>query len=268
MSARAVCVMGADGRMGRALVEALAHANDLRLGAALEQPASPGLGRDAGAALGLATGVAIGADLDGALANCAVAIDFTSPHATLAHLARCRARGIQMVIGTTGLDPSQRAEVAAAAHDVAIVFAPNMSVGVNLAFKLTEIAARVLGEDFDAEVVEAHHRHKVDAPSGTALRLGEVIAAARGRPLDEFGVFAREGHTGERQVGSIGFATVRGGDIVGDHTAMFAGVGERLEVVHKASSRATFAHGALRAARFLQDKSSGLFDMQDVLGLR
>ena len=268
MSARAVCVMGADGRMGRALVEALAHSTDLRLGAALEQPASPALGRDAGAALGLATGVAIGADLDSALADCAVAIDFTSPQATLAHLARCRARGIQMVIGTTGLDPAQRSEISAAARDVAIVFAPNMSVGVNLAFKLTEIAARVLGEDFDAEVVEAHHRHKVDAPSGTALRLGEVIAAARGRPLDEFGVFAREGHTGERRVGSIGFATVRGGDIVGDHTAMFAGVGERLEVVHKASSRATFAHGALRAARFLRDKSTGLFDMQDVLGLR
>jgi len=268
MSALAIGIAGSDGRMGRTLIEAVNRSADLRLAAALEQPGSAAIGRDAGVPLGLQTGVTVTADLAAALGACRILIDFTRPQGTRAHLTACVQAGVGMVIGTTGLSTEERALIEAAGKRIPIVFAPNMSVGVNLAFKLVELAARVLGPDFDAEVIEAHHRHKVDAPSGTALRLGEVIAAGRGIRLEDHAVYAREGQTGERATGSIGFATVRGGDIVGDHTALFAGTGERFEITHRAASRETFAQGALRAARFLRERPSGLFDMQDVLGLR
>lgn len=268
MTAQRVAVAGSSGRMGRALIEALARSADQRLAAALEMPGNACLGKDAGELIGAPCGVAIRADAEAALANCDVLVDFTRPEGTLAHLAICRARGIRMVIGTTGWHSAQKAQIVEAAKTIPIVMAPNMSVGVNLVFKLAEMAARVLNEDYDVEIIEAHHRHKVDAPSGTALRLAEVIAAALGRDLARDAVYAREGVTGERKASSIGFATVRGGDIVGDHTALFAGTGERVEITHKASSRATFALGALRAARFLAAKQAGLYDMQDVLGLK
>ncbi|MBC7944322.1 MAG: 4-hydroxy-tetrahydrodipicolinate reductase [Burkholderiales bacterium] len=261
-------VAGASGRMGRALIEAIAQAPDMRLQAALDIAGSPSLGRDAGAPIGAPCGVVISDDIEAALSGCATLIDFTRPEGTLRHLMACRARGVSMVIGTTGMNAEQKAVLAECARDIAIVFAPNMSVGVNLVFKLVEIAADVLDESFDAEIIEAHHRHKIDAPSGTALRMGELIAAARKQQLAENAVYERHGVTGERPASAIGFATVRGGDIVGDHTALFAGAGERVEITHKATSRATFAQGALRAARFLADKKSGLYDMQDVLGLR
>ena len=263
-----VGVAGASGRMGRALIEAIAQMADMRLQAALDIAGSPGLGRDAGEPIGAFCGVAISDDVEAALGGCATLIDFTRPEGTLRHLTACRARGISMVIGTTGMDATQKAQVAEGASDIAIVFAPNMSVGVNLVFKLVEIAAGVLDDSFDAEIIEAHHRHKIDAPSGTALRMGELIAAARKLKLADSAVFERHGVTGERPASTIGFATVRGGDMVGDHTALFAGAGERVEITHKATSRATFAQGALHAARFLAGKKSGLYDMQDVLGLR
>jgi 4-hydroxy-tetrahydrodipicolinate reductase len=196
-----------------------------------------------------------------------VLIDFTRPEGTLAHLAVCRARNVKMVIGTTGFSAEQKEELKEAAKEIAIVFAPNMSVGVNVTFKLLQMAARALNEGYDIELIEAHHRHKVDAPSGTALRMGEIVAEALNRDLEEVSVYGRHGVTGERLPATIGFSTVRGGNIVGDHTVMFAGTGERIEISHKASSRANFAVGALRAARFLADKESGLFDMQDVIGL-
>ncbi len=254
--------------MGRALIEAIGQSTDFRLRAALEIPGNALLGKDAGELVGAPCGVRISADLDSALAGCDVLIDFTRPEGTLGHLALCRERGIRMVIGTTGFQPAQKALITEAAKQIAIVMAPNMSVGVNLTFKLAELAAKVLNEGYDVEIIEAHHRHKVDAPSGTALRLGEVIAAAMGRDLAQDAVYGREGVTGERKASTIGFATVRGGDIVGDHTAMFAGTGERVEITHKAASRATFALGALRAASFLAGRKSGLYDMQDVLGLK
>ncbi len=263
-----IAIAGASGRMGRVLLEAVASAPDLRLHAALERAGSPFLGRDAGEMAGVAQQVAIAADLDVALKGASVLIDFTRPEATLAHIEACRQRQVAMVIGTTGFDTVGKAAIAEAARAIPIVFAPNMSVGVNLVFKLLDMASRVLNEGYDIEIIEAHHRHKVDAPSGTALRMGEVIAQALGRDLKECAVYGREGVTGERQPSTIGFATVRGGDIVGDHTALFAGVGERVEISHKAGSRMTFALGALRAARFLAGKQSGLYDMQDVLGLR
>jgi 4-hydroxy-tetrahydrodipicolinate reductase len=254
--------------MGRALIEALAQAADFRLKAALERLDSPFLGKDAGELVGSPCGVQISADLERSLAGCDVLVDFTRPEATLKHLEICRSRGIRMVIGTTGFTPEQKKLISAASRDVAMVMAPNMSVGVNLTLRLLELTAKVLNEGYDVEIIEAHHRHKVDAPSGTALRMGEVIAQALGRDLAECAVYGREGVTGERKPATIGFATVRGGDIVGDHTALFAGTGERVEITHRAASRATFALGALRAARFLAGKKSGLFDMQDVLGLR
>ncbi len=263
-----VAIAGASGRMGRTLLEAVAQAPDLRLHAALDRADSPFLKKDAGELIGAPCGVAITEDLAVAAAGCDVIIDFTRPEGTLAYLDICRRHGVRMVVGTTGLSAEQKGRLAQAARDIPIVFAPNMSVGVNLVFKLLDTAARVLGEGFDVEIVEAHHRHKVDAPSGTALRMGEVVAQALGRDLRRDAVYGREGVTGERQPSTIGFATVRGGDIVGDHTVLFAGTGERVEITHKATSRATFAMGALRAARFLADKRSGLFDMQDVLGLR
>jgi 4-hydroxy-tetrahydrodipicolinate reductase len=254
--------------MGRALLEALAQAPEMRLASALERKGSPFVGKDAGELFGAPCGVSIGEDTATALAGCHALIDFTRPEATLEHLQACRELGINIVIGTTGFTPEQKELIADAGRDIGVVFAPNMSVGVNLSLKLLDMAARVLNEGYDIEIVEAHHRHKVDAPSGTALRMGEVVANALGRNLAESAVYGREGVTGERSPSTIGFATVRGGDIVGDHTVLFAGTGERLEITHKASSRATFALGALRAARFLAQRGKGLFDMQDVLGLR
>lgn len=268
MTPQRIAIAGSTGRMGRALIEALAQAGDFQLKAALERSDSPFLGKDAGELVGAPCGVPISADLERSLAGCDVLVDFTRPEATLKHLEICRSRGIRMVIGTTGFTPEQKKLISAASRDVAMVMAPNMSVGVNLTFRLLELAAKVLNEGYDVEIIESHHRHKVDAPSGTALRMGEVIAEALGRNLADCAVYGREGVTGERKPATIGFATVRGGDIVGDHTALFAGTGERVEITHKAGSRATFALGALRAARFLAAKKTGLFDMQDVLGLK
>jgi 4-hydroxy-tetrahydrodipicolinate reductase len=267
MSLLHVVVAGSAGRMGRALLEGIFQAPDLRLHAALERSDSPFLGKDAGEPLGMPCGVKITDDIPGALAGANVLIDFTRPEGTLLHLRACVQAGVNMVVGTTGLSADQKLQVRQATERVAVVMAPNMSVGVTLLLKLLDTAARVLKDGYDIEIVEAHHRLKVDAPSGTALRMGEVIANAVGRDLAQVAVYGREGVTGERQASTIGFSTIRGGDIVGDHTALFAGIGERIEITHKASSRATFALGALRAGRFLAGKKSGLFDMQDVLGL-
>ncbi|MBL8349961.1 MAG: 4-hydroxy-tetrahydrodipicolinate reductase [Burkholderiaceae bacterium] len=253
--------------MGRMLVEAVLAAPDCALAGALDVAGSPAIGQDAGAFAGRTTGVAITADLRGGLAGADVLIDFTRPEGTLAHLAACRELGVKAVIGTTGFSDAQKAEIAAQAGQIAIVMAPNMSVGVNVVLKLLDQAARALATGYDIEVIEAHHRHKVDAPSGTALQMGEVLARALGRDLKDCAVYARHGVTGERDPSSIGFATIRGGDIVGDHTVLFAGTGERIEISHKSSSRAGYAQGSLRAARFLAGRSQGLFDMNDVLGL-
>ncbi|HZR03255.1 MAG TPA: 4-hydroxy-tetrahydrodipicolinate reductase [Burkholderiales bacterium] len=263
-----VAIAGSSGRMGRALLEAVFQSPDLRLHAALERSDSALLGRDAGELLGAPCGVRITDDVANAIDGADVLIDFTRPQGTLLHLSACVSRGVKMVIGTTGFSPDQKARIADASSTIAIMMAPNMSVGVTLMLRLLHTAAKVLSESYDIEIIEAHHRHKVDAPSGTALRMGEVIAEALGRDLRQVAVYGREGVTGERPPNTIGFATIRGGDIVGDHTALFAGVGERVEISHKASSRATFALGALRAARFLAAKERGLFDMQDVLGIR
>jgi 4-hydroxy-tetrahydrodipicolinate reductase len=262
-----IAVAGADGRMGRMLVEAITAAPDAELSGALGVAGSPSLGADAGAFSGHLTGVVIHADLDQGLRGADCLIDFTRPEGTLRHLEYCAAHGIKMVIGTTGFDEAGKAAIRAAAEKTAIVFAPNMSVGVNVTMKLLEMAAKSFAEGYDIEIIEAHHRHKVDAPSGTALKMGEVIADALGRDLKQCAVYGREGVTGERDPSTIGFATVRGGDIVGDHTVLFAGIGERIEISHKSSSRVTYANGSLRAARFLADKAAGLYDMQDVLGL-
>ena len=267
MTGLKIAVAGASGRMGQMLIEAITAAHDLQLAGATGSAGSAALGSDAGAALGQHTGVLISADLSVALADADLLIDFTRPEGSLQHLAYCAAHGIKMVIGTTGFDEAGKAAIAAAAETTAIVFAPNMSVGVNVTLKLLEMAAKSFATGYDIEIVEAHHRNKVDAPSGTALKMGEVIAAAIGRDLNEVGVYARHGVTGARDPSSIGFATIRGGDIVGDHTVLFAGIGERVEISHKSSSRATYADGSLRAARFLADKASGLYDMYDVLGL-
>jgi 4-hydroxy-tetrahydrodipicolinate reductase len=263
-----IAVAGSSGRMGRALLEGVKQGDDLVLHAALEQSGSALLGRDAGELTGTACGVKISENVAEALQGADVLIDFTRPEGTLHHLDVCRRLGVGMVIGTTGFNAQQKAQLGAAAQDIGIVFAPNMSVGVNLVFRLLETASRVLSQGYDIEVIEAHHRHKVDAPSGTALGMGEVIAKTLGRDLAKCAVYGREGVTGERDPSTIGFATVRGGDIVGDHTVLFAGTGERIEITHKASSRATFALGALRAARFLKENRPGMYDMQDVLGLK
>jgi 4-hydroxy-tetrahydrodipicolinate reductase len=254
--------------MGKMLVEAIAKAPDATLAGALDVAGSPALGQDAAAFLGQPSGVTIESDLAKALAGARCLIDFTRPEGTLKHLEYCAANGIAMVIGTTGFDDAGKAAIRAASEKTAIMFAPNMSVGVNVTLKLLEMAAKSFAEGYDIEIVEAHHRHKVDAPSGTALKMGEVIADALGRDLKQCAVYGREGVTGERDPSTIGFATIRGGDIVGDHTVLFAGDGERIEISHKSSSRVTYAHGALRAARFLADKQNGLFDMQDVLALK
>ena len=267
-----IAIAGADGRMGRILIESVLAAPDMRLAAALEQSGSAALGKDAGALVGApaaaAGGVKVSDQTEAALAGVDCLIDFTRPQGTLAHLSLCRRLGVHLVIGTTGFDVAGRAAIAEAARDIPIVFAPNMAIGVNVVFSLLEQAARALAEGYDVEIIEAHHRHKVDAPSGTALRMGEVVAQAQGRDLAECAIYGRQGHTGERDAKTIGFATVRGGDIVGDHTVLFAGTGERIEISHKAASRLPYASGALRAARFLRAKKSGLYDMQDVLGLR
>ena len=269
MNKMRVAVAGVGGRMGRTLVQAVTESQGLVLGAASERPDSGLLGVDAGELAGVGRlGVAVGADLSTAVDAFDVLIDFTAPVATLRHLEICRASGRRMVIGTTGFTAEQRSSITTAGEDTAIVFAPNMSVGVNLCFKLLDIAARVLGDEVDVEIIEAHHRHKVDAPSGTALRMGEVVAAALGRDLAEVAVYGRQGQTGARERRTIGFETIRAGDVVGEHSVWFAGDGERVEVTHKASSRMTFAKGAVRAAGWLKDQERGLFDMQDVLGLR
>lgn len=262
-----IAVAGASGRMGRTLIEAVLASADDQLAGALDLPDSPALGQDAGAFLGQLTGVPITADLQQGLATAEVLIDFTRPEGTLAHLAACRARGVAAVIGTTGFSPAQKAQVAEHAQHLALVMAPNMSVGVNVMLRLLAQAAQALGEDYDIEVIETHHKHKVDAPSGTALAMGEVLAQARGITLADQGVFARHGDTGARPPRSIGFATLRGGDIVGEHTVMFAGKGERIEISHKMSSRANYAEGSLRAVRFLRGRAAGLYSMNDVLGL-
>ena len=263
-----IAITGASGRMGHILIESLINHPDVQLCGALDRANSPAIGQDASAFLGQPCGVSIQADLALGLAQADYLIDFTRPEGTLEHLAFCAAHGKKMIIGTTGFDAAGKAAIAAAAEKIAIVFAPNMSVGVNVTMKLLEMAAKNFAEGYDIEIIEAHHRHKVDAPSGTALQMGQVIADTLGRNLDQHGVFAREGVTGPRDPSSIGFATIRGGDIVGDHTVLFAGIGERIEISHRSSSRATYAQGALRAAQFLAGKTHGLFDMQDVLGLR
>ena len=263
-----IAVAGASGRMGRMLIEAIRESDDCVLAGALDVPASPGIGSDATAFLGYASGVPITADLDCGLATADVLIDFTRPEGTLAHLTACARHGVQAVVGTTGFSDAQKAEIAGHAERIAIVMAPNMSVGVNVTLKLLDMAARALSTGYDIEVIEAHHRHKIDAPSGTALKMGEVLANALGRDLKDCAVYAREGVTGERDPSSIGFATIRGGDIVGDHTVLFAGTGERIEITHRSASRTTYAQGSLRAVRFLRGRTVGLFDMFDVLGLR
>ncbi len=263
-----IAIAGASGRMGQMLIEAVRAADDCRLGGALDMASSPALGQDAGAFSGQPTGVLITADLRQGLKGCDVLIDFTRPEGTLEHLRVCRELGVSAVIGTTGFTDAQKAEIAEASKHMAIVMAPNMSVGVNVTLKLLEMAAKALSTGYDIEIVEAHHRHKVDAPSGTALKMGEVIADALGRDLKACAVYERYGVTGERDPSSIGFATIRGGDIVGDHTVLFAGTGERIEISHKSSSRATYAQGSLRAARFLAGRKTGMFDMFDVLNLK
>jgi 4-hydroxy-tetrahydrodipicolinate reductase len=254
--------------MGQMLIEAISAAADLELVGALDLATSPAQGADAMAFLGRISGALITADLNSGLKSADTLIDFTRPEGTLAHLQVCRQLGVNMVIGTTGFSDAQKAGIAAAAQEIGIVMAPNMSVGVNVTLKLLEMAAKALATGYDIEIIEAHHRHKVDAPSGTALKMGEVIARALGRDLKDCAVYAREGVTGERDPSSIGFATIRGGDIVGDHSVLFAGTGERIEISHKSSSRATYAQGSLRAARFLATRKAGLFDMFDVLALK
>jgi len=263
-----VVITGVSGRMGVALLEGVFADEALTLHAAIDRSGSALIGQDAGAQFGLVSGVKVTSDLTAALHGADVLVDFTRPEAAMQYLAACQLAGVQMVIGTTGFTELEKAMIEAASQQNAIVFAPNMSVGVTLLINLVEQAAKVLNEGYDIEVVEMHHRHKVDAPSGTALRLGEAAAQGLGQDLKDCAVYAREGVTGEREAGKIGFATLRGGDVVGDHTVIYAGTGERIEITHKASSRATFALGALRAAKFLSDKKSGLFDMRDVLGFK
>ena len=263
-----IAIAGVSGRMGRALLEAVAADGNCVLGAALDRSSSPLLGQDAGVVYGAVSGVAVSDQVPAALIASQVLIDFTRPEATFGYLDACVAAGVPLVIGTTGFDDAGKARIRDAAGTIPVVFAPNMSVGVNLLMKLAELAAQVLQDGYDIEIIEAHHRHKVDAPSGTALGLGQAVARALDRDLAQCAVYGREGVTGERDPRTIGFSTVRGGDIVGDHTLMFAGIGERVELTHKASSRATFAQGALRAAKWLQGREPGLYDMRDVLGLQ
>lgn len=263
-----IAILGASGRMGRALIEASLRDPGLRLAAAIERSGSASLGTDAGQLVGAAaTGVSIGDDLARALSDAALLIDFTQPAATLAALPRCVAAGTALVIGTTGFTPEQKAQIADAARSIPVCIAANYSIGVNVCLKLLELAAAALGPGYDVEIVEAHHRHKVDAPSGTALAMGEAVAKALGRDLREHAVYARQGQTGARDANAIGFATIRGGDVVGDHSVLFLGEGERVEIAHRASNRSNFAVGALRAAGWLAGRPPGLYSMRDVLGL-
>jgi 4-hydroxy-tetrahydrodipicolinate reductase len=268
MDALKIAIAGAGGRMGRMIIESTLNDGQVMLASAIDQPGTPWLGKDAGELVGRPCGVQITSDVEGGIARADCLIDFTRPEGTLAHLAICRRHKVAIVIGTTGFDEQGKQAIAEAAREIPIVFAPNMSVGVNVVFKLLDMATPILSEGYDIEIVEAHHKHKVDAPSGTALRMGEVVAQALGRDLKQCGVFGRHGLTGERDPLAIGFASVRGGDIVGDHTVMYCAEGERVEISHKAASRMPYALGSLRAARFLAGKTSGLYDMQDVLGLR
>ena len=261
-----LAIAGASGKMGRMLIETALKSNNVELVVALEHANHPNLGQDAGAAYGVETGINLTSDLD-QLANADCLIDFTRPEGSLLHLQACVKHHVQVVLGTTGFDEVGLEAIAQAANSIGVVFAPNMSVGVNATLKLLDMAARILNSGYDVEVFEAHHRHKVDAPSGTALKMGETIANAWGKPLKDIATWARHGETGERESGTIGFSVVRGGDIVGDHTVYFCGTGERIEITHRSNSRATYAEGAMRAARFLQPKQIGLFDMQAVLGL-
>jgi len=263
-----VAIAGASGRMGRMLIEAALKEEGITLAAAFDCPGSVLVGRDAGELSGVSTGVIVGDDAATAIAAADCLIDFTRPEGTLAHLAHAVRLGKSVVIGTTGFDAAGKAAIAEAACAVPIVFAPNMAIGVNAVFCLLEVAARILSEGYDVEVIEAHHRFKIDAPSGTALRMGEVVAQALGRDLGQCAIYGREGVTGERKPETIGFSTLRGGDVVGDHTVLFAGIGERIEITHKSGSRMPYASGSLKAARFLAAQKPGLFDMQDVLGLR
>jgi 4-hydroxy-tetrahydrodipicolinate reductase len=262
-----IVIVGVSGRMGMALLEGVFADDELMLHAALDRAESAYIGRNVGAQFGVDSEVKVSDEI-AAINGADVLIDFTRPEASMQYVKACQQAGVKMVIGTTGFIEAEKIKIETASKDNAIVFAPNMSVGVTLLLNLVEQTAKVLGDDYDIEVVEMHHRHKVDAPSGTALRLGDAAAQGLGRNIKDCAVYAREGFTGEREVGKIGFATLRGGDVVGDHTVIYAGTGERVEITHKASSRATFALGALRAAKFLSNKETGLFDMQDVLGFK
>ncbi|WP_290634963.1 4-hydroxy-tetrahydrodipicolinate reductase [Aquisalimonas sp.] len=262
-------ICGAGGRMGRNLIAATREHEDLELGAALERPGSSLIGVDAGELAGEgAIGVPVGDDLAAVFPQLDVVIDFTLPDATVANVQACAAAGVAMVIGTTGLDDDQKRQLRDGAAHIPVVHAANYSVGVTLTLSLLATAARALGDEYDVEVVEAHHRHKIDAPSGTALRMGEVVADALGRDLRDCAVYGREGQTGQRDSKTIGFETIRGGDVVGDHTVMFLGLGERMEISHRASSRMTFARGAVRSATWVRSQPPGVYDMEDVLGLR
>jgi 4-hydroxy-tetrahydrodipicolinate reductase len=263
-----IAIAGASGRMGRMLIETVLNESDAELVGALDRPGAPELGQDAGAFLGKTTGVVLTDDIERVFADADFLIDFTRPEGTLVHLEAAVRHNVKMIVGTTGFDDAQKAQLRAAGEKIAIVFAPNMSIGVNVTLKLLEFAAKQFAQGYDIEIVEAHHRHKVDAPSGTALAMGEVVAKALGRDLKDCAVYGREGVTGERDPSTIGFAAIRGGDIVGDHTVLFAGIGERIEITHKSANRLSYAQGALRAARFLASRDTGFFDMQDVLGLR
>ena len=264
-----IAIVGASGRMGLCLIKAAELSENTQLSVAISRVGSDSIGRDAGELAGIAkTYVVIGGDLNAVVDQFDVIIDFTRPEPSMEYIEICRQAGKKIIIGTTGYSDEQKETINQAAKDIAIVFAPNMSVGVNLSLKLLEMAAKVMGDYTDIEVIEAHHRHKVDAPSGTALRMGEVIADTLGRNLKDCAIYGREGDTGERDRKTIGFSTIRAGDIVGEHTVMFADEGERLEITHEATSRMTFANGAVRAALWLKDKDSGLFDMQDVLNLK
>jgi 4-hydroxy-tetrahydrodipicolinate reductase len=263
-----IAIAGASGRMGRMLIETVLNDPGLTLAGALVPPGDPQLGQDAGALLGKSTGVLLTDDIERVFAEADYLIDFTRPAGTMTHVEAALRHNVKLVIGTTGFDNAQKAQLRAAGEKTGVVFAANMSVGVNVTLKLLEFAARHFATGYDIEIIEAHHRHKVDAPSGTALAMGEVIADALGRDLDACAVYGREGVTGERDPSTIGFSAIRGGDIVGDHTVLFAGIGERVEITHKSASRLSYAQGALRAARFLETHPTGFFDMQDVLGLR
>jgi 4-hydroxy-tetrahydrodipicolinate reductase len=269
MTTTRIAVTGAAGRMGRMLIEAISKAEGAQLTAAIERPESSLIGSDTGELAGIGkNSIKVVGNLTEVLANFDVLIDFTAPQATIANARLCSEHGKKMVVGTTGLTGEQIAELQTYTSSIALCVAANYSTGVNVCLKLLDMAARVMADDVDIEIYEAHHRHKVDAPSGTALAMGEVVAGALGRNLSKVAVYGREGQTGARDRDTIGFATVRGGDVVGDHTVMFMAEGERVEITHKASNRMSFARGAVRAAKWLQQQSPGLYDMQDVLGLK